>query len=296
MALKNATPERKAAAAAAQAALRARRREAGIKDKPRPTEEKARRVRKHKVWIAKNIEHVQAYRKERRIEKGDELRAKEKEWRDANPDKIKAKNDQYRVDFAEQIAAKQKEWYNKGGAAVKSETSRQWRARIRREVLDYYGGPCKVCGVSDLEMLVLDHINDDGAAHRRSLNKFGSHIYKWAIDKGFPPLFQVLCHNHNTKKERRRTNYVMPALRVQAFAQYGEVCQCCGEKDTDVLQLDHIAGGGRAHMRFEGFVSAATWARQNGWPPIFQTLCANCNFSKHIGKGTCLHKRLPAQP
>ena len=55
------------------------------------------------------------------------------------------------------------------------------------------------------EFLVLDHINNDGAAHRKSMkNKsdgFGIQLYRWIIKNNFPPIFQVLCANCNMGKE-----------------------------------------------------------------------------------------------
>lgn len=62
------------------------------------------------------------------------------------------------------------------------------------------------------------------------------------------------------------------------------ICARCGEKDTDVLCIDHINGGGGKHVReinkagntFYG------WLRKNNYPEGFQVLCANCNLKKRI--------------
>jgi len=47
-------------------------------------------------------------------------------------------------------------------------------------------------------MLTLDHINDDGAEHRKKLKKS---VYLWIIENNYPPGFQDLCWNHNIRKE-----------------------------------------------------------------------------------------------
>ena len=64
--------------------------------------------------------------------------------------------------------------------------------------------------MSDIDMLSLDHIKDDGAEHRRKVkgNRIsfaGKEIYHWAIENNFPEGFQTLCMNHQTKKQRMKT-------------------------------------------------------------------------------------------
>jgi hypothetical protein len=91
---------------------------------------------------------------------------------------------------------------------------------IKTEVLTHYGknGELKCCWqdceVTDIDMLSLDHINNDGASHRRDAvtgkreNPFqGSSFYRLVRKQGYPEGLQTLCHNHQWKKEilRRRT-------------------------------------------------------------------------------------------
>ena len=51
-----------------------------------------------------------------------------------------------------------------------------------------------------------DHANDDGAVHRKGMtaNGTGIFIYEWAIRNNYPPIFKVLCWNHNFKKHLRK--------------------------------------------------------------------------------------------
>ncbi len=69
------------------------------------------------------------------------------------------------------------------------------------EVFHAYGGPfCRCCGEAHLECLSIDHINNDGAAHRKELTgdaRDGRNLYIWLRQNGFPPGFQVLCVNCN---------------------------------------------------------------------------------------------------
>lgn len=51
-------------------------------------------------------------------------------------------------------------------------------------------------------MLALDHTNNDGASHRKKIGVTnGVFIYEWAKKNNYPKIFQVLCWNHNIKKQ-----------------------------------------------------------------------------------------------
>jgi hypothetical protein len=62
------------------------------------------------------------------------------------------------------------------------------------------------------------------------------------------------------------------------------------------LSLDHIDGGGNKHRKElfgdkgESGLSLYRWAKNNGYPPIFQVLCMNCNHAKHV-LGVCPHQK-----
>jgi hypothetical protein len=81
------------------------------------------------------------------------------------------------------------------------------RRQLRIQVLRHYsvGGraACACCGETTLEFLQIDHINNDGAEHRRSIGRHsGDGFYKWLRANDFPPGFQVLCCNCNFAKGR----------------------------------------------------------------------------------------------
>jgi hypothetical protein len=65
--------------------------------------------------------------------------------------------------------------------------------------------------VTDVDMLSLDHVHNDGsAARKKNRNDAGVNLYRRLKVAGFPEGFQTLCHNHQWKKEmmRRRGEYV----------------------------------------------------------------------------------------
>ena len=84
----------------------------------------------------------------------------------------------------------------------------QWRTGLKREVYEAYGGfVCACCGETNPGFLTLDHINNDGNIHRRTLGRGDVRVgsvmmFKALKDAGFPPGFQVLCYNCNMGKAR----------------------------------------------------------------------------------------------
>jgi hypothetical protein len=82
------------------------------------------------------------------------------------------------------------------------------RYRVRRAkkiVVKAYGGKCvwKGCKIKDLDMLVIDHVDNDGRFDRKK-NLSGSKLHLSLIRRKFPPEYQILCANHNLKKELTR--------------------------------------------------------------------------------------------
>jgi len=78
--------------------------------------------------------------------------------------------------------------------------------KAKERVLAHYGKngipQCcwKSCFITDLDMLTLDHINNDGAVRRRRGEPKGHELYWWLKRMGFPKGFQTLCWNHQWKK------------------------------------------------------------------------------------------------
>ncbi len=77
--------------------------------------------------------------------------------------------------------------------------ARRRRGRQKMTVLRHYCGSaepsCGCCKIAEPIFLTLDHVNGGGARHRRE-EKIGN-MWKWAIDRGFPPIFRVRCYSCN---------------------------------------------------------------------------------------------------
>ena len=82
-----------------------------------------------------------------------------------------------------------------------------YRERMRLRVIEHYSNgtnTCRLCGYNNIEALCIDHINDDGASHRKTIGCDGAQVYCWLVKQQFPSGFQVLCHNCNWIKEKHR--------------------------------------------------------------------------------------------
>jgi len=72
------------------------------------------------------------------------------------------------------------------------------RNKKRAKALKEYGGKCACCGEWRKEFLTFDHVNGDGAEHRRQLGNSSSHrILNWIRDNHYPKSIRILCFNCN---------------------------------------------------------------------------------------------------
>ena len=89
-------------------------------------------------------------------------------------------------------------------------------------VFEKYGGchcACPGCFVTDHEFLTIDHIHNDGAAHRKQFKI--DNIYNWLIKNNYPPGFQVLCMNCNfVKGKRGRNGQCIHVYKDRFFPEY----------------------------------------------------------------------------
>lgn len=78
--------------------------------------------------------------------------------------------------------------------------SRTYNKLLKIKAFEAYGGcRCACCGETELVFLTLDHVNNDGATHRRRLGH--TTPYSHLRRMGYPPGFQVLCFNCNFAKQ-----------------------------------------------------------------------------------------------
>ena len=78
-----------------------------------------------------------------------------------------------------------------------NENAKTYLQKIKKICYAHYGNECTCCGESEPAFLSIDHIDNDGAEHRREQGTKGSGtwLYLWLIRNNFPTGFQILCWN-----------------------------------------------------------------------------------------------------
>uniref|UniRef100_A0A6H2A2Z9 Uncharacterized protein n=1 Tax=viral metagenome TaxID=1070528 RepID=A0A6H2A2Z9_9ZZZZ len=150
-------------------------------------------------YYLKNKERIKVRVKKYQSEHKEWVNKKSREWNKKNPEKVRAIQKIYGERNKAEISARRKKFYAQNrerlllrdtGYRIKS------GLKLKKEVLSYYGkGKCQccICGMDNLDCLSLDHINNNGADHRKTL-KYMS-IYRFLKRQSFPNGYQTLCMN-----------------------------------------------------------------------------------------------------
>ena len=138
---------------------------------------------------------------------------------------------------------------------------------IKYEVMSHYTNSvrptCAMCGVEDINLLTLNHVNHDGNQHRRVMvakdSKGNEHrykdIYAWAESNGFPEYYidesgkevkldlNILCYSCQHIDaihywEDDRINADKKAL-ISIQTDGRNRCSECGRADTRALEVYH---------------------------------------------------------
>lgn len=104
------------------------------------------------------------------------------------------------------IKKSRKDYYNRDIEKLRKK-GRDDRKKEKLALINAYGGKCVCCGESQWEFLTIDHINNDGAEHRRRLGKgikskgSTTMVWRYLRKNGYPKgEFQLLCFNCNCAK------------------------------------------------------------------------------------------------
>ena len=108
-----------------------------------------------------------------------------KRWRQKHPKAIRDYKNRYLATHRDQERARH----------------RKYNRKLRQEILSAYGRQCAICGEKEEASLTLDHIKNDGRAHR--LQK-GRGIYADIHRQGFPSnKYRILCRRCNSREGRK---------------------------------------------------------------------------------------------
>lgn len=106
---------------------------------------------------------------------------------------------------------------------VTNEHNRQKHKELKIAAFDAYGGrECKWCGDVDISALSLDHVDNDGASHRRTTIRSRASLYRWLKKHRYPsePRLQVLCMGCNWAK---KMNGILPLSRKDCMRPRKEI-------------------------------------------------------------------------
>ena len=77
---------------------------------------------------------------------------------------------------------------------------RAYSKRIRELILQRYGSRCTCCGETEVKFLTIDHVERDGAEHRRKVAK-NLYYKSIALDVDVKR-YRILCFNCNCGREK----------------------------------------------------------------------------------------------
>ena len=143
----------------------------------------------------------QKYRKKYRDAHREEIALYQKTYRKNHKKEIKIYNRQYRKEHHGHLNAASV-LYGKKHKKELGQKKKQRDKNHRKIVFEHYGVQCCRCGISDIDVLTIDHIKPVGGKKRRKQLHGGSghSIYIWLIKQNLPNGYQTLCRNCNWKK------------------------------------------------------------------------------------------------
>lgn len=117
----------------------------------------------------------------------------------------------------------------KCGYASNCRDCKAWRDRahyriLKMEMIIAYGGGCSCCGEKGIEFLTVDHIYNNGAAHRQELGGLGLKVWLDLKRKGWPKDgYTILCWNCNCAKKYGK--FCMH--NVEKYNKYNDTLEKC---------------------------------------------------------------------
>jgi hypothetical protein len=126
-------------------------------------------------------------------------------WYKLHPEETKIHRREWYIKHSEERKEYAKNYYQHHrfelNEANKKKSPIYWK-KIRLDVMQHYSKSevpfCACCGENMIEFLTIDHINNNGAEHRREV---GTKTILWIRRNNYPDGFQVLCYNCNCAKQ-----------------------------------------------------------------------------------------------
>ena len=130
----------------------------------------------------------------------DALRQNSRNWQTRNPERYKANQLRWRQSRRRELAEYTRRWREQNRERALA-AQRACDRKLKDAAYAAYGGyRCTCCGETIVPFLSIDHVDNDGAKHRQTIDR--RKLYKWLQRNGYPPGFQILCMNCNFGKAR----------------------------------------------------------------------------------------------
>ena len=162
---------------------------------------KQNRLIRRRKWVSKNMERIREYNKKWIKNNPDKARLYRERFYSKNPNFVKEHNKKYRLENKLKISIGNKKYRIKN-RDILIKKSKENRDKLKLRVYNHYSNfdiKCNCCGERHIEFLSIDHVNNDGAEHRRT-QQHGMVFYTWIKRNNFPTGFQILCFNCNWSK------------------------------------------------------------------------------------------------
>jgi hypothetical protein len=157
-------------------------------------------------WVRDHPEQAAKSRRQYATAKPEVGRAAKKRYVEAHPERRREQVKKSRAKHGDARRTWAKANYAKNQERILEQVKASQR-KARMEVLIHYSGDppsCACCGETEYAFLTLDHVNGDGAAHRRreritsrGVVGGGTRLVAWIRRNNYPEGFRVLCANCN---------------------------------------------------------------------------------------------------
>lgn len=175
---------------------------------------------------------------------------------------------------------------SKGGARCKRCKASAKASRNRSVARRKESGQCVVCSKPAKEGCTLcqKHIDERSkVSSEHYARRKAAGLCRFCDNEPAKP-GGSLCQYHREKYADYRLQTKLEALEAYG----GPFCCLCGHDDFNVLEIDHIKGGGGQHRKEIGLegggYSFYLWLRKNNYPPGYRVLCPTCNKTAHYEK------------
>ena len=87
----------------------------------------------------------------------------------------------------------------------KTMRAKEWRAEVKKELIQRYGARCECCLTNQPEFLTFDHTANDGSHEFKQKNSRGRYTFKFLLslrkESGCKPGIRLLCYNCNCGRQ-----------------------------------------------------------------------------------------------